>query len=73
MFVLSVHVQFLDDKISLFNKGQKLTSYQHSVSDLLKELRLCRELANDIIEKALIASKIQYLETQNLKDALGVI
>lgn len=50
----------LDDKISLFNKGQKPISYQHSTSDLLKELQLCREIANDIIEKALKAYKIQY-------------
>ena len=40
MFVFSIYVKSLNDKISLFNKGQKLISYQHSVSDLLKELRL---------------------------------
>lgn len=73
MFVLSVHVKSLNDKTSLSNIGQKLISYQHSVSDLLKELQPCREIANDIIETALMAYKIQYLETQNLKDCLGVI
>lgn len=60
MLVLSVYVKSLNDKISLFNKVQKPLSYQHSISDLLKELQLCREIANDIIEKALKAYKIQY-------------
>lgn len=60
MLVLSLYVKFLNDKISLFSKGQKLISYQHSTSDLLKELQLCTEIANDIIEKALKAYKIQY-------------
>ena len=50
----------LNDKILLFNKGQKRISYQLSISDLLKDLSLCREIANDIIEKAIIAYKIQY-------------
>lgn len=60
MLVLSVYVKSLNDKISLFNKGQKPISYQYSISELLKEIQLCREIANDIIEKALKAYKIQY-------------
>lgn len=60
MLLLSIYVKSLNDKISLFNKGQKPISYQRSTSDLLKELQLCREIANGIIEKALKAYKIPY-------------
>ena len=58
--LFSLYVKSLNDKILLFYKGQKLISYRLSISDLLKDLLLCREIANDIIEKVLIAYKIQY-------------
>lgn len=60
MFILLIYVKSLNDTVPLFNKG---ISYQHSVSDLLKELWPCREIANDRIEMALIDYKIQYLGT----------
>lgn len=67
--LFSLCVKSLSDKILLFNKGQKLISYQHSVSDLLKELWLCREIANNTTEKILIAHKI----LENWKDTPEVI